>query len=125
MNNDIGLVCLSCGTTYDQESIFSGCPRCFTYTYISNLTVQYNYENLKKTVSRQSFSNSRPGIWRFSNMLPITDSLHFLSIVECNTSLVPLPRVTREAQLKHIFTKAETRKPTLYERLEKIIELLS
>lgn len=113
MNNAVGLMCLNCGSSYALEPIFSGCPKCRTEAFISNLTVQYDYENLKKIVKRQSFSNNRPGIWRFSDLLPVAEPSHFLSIGEGNTPLVPLPRVAKEAKLNHVFAKDETRNPTL------------
>lgn len=112
-NSVVGLVCLSCGSTYDLEPIFSGCPICRTDSFRSNLTVQYDYDELKKIISRKSFSNNRPGIWRFSDLLPIIDSSHFLSIGEGNTPLVPLPRVSEEAKIKHVFAKNEICNPTL------------
>jgi len=113
MNSATGLTCLNCGFNYDLEPIFDGCSKCRTDPFISNLTVQYDYDKLKKVINRHSFHNNRPGIWRFSDLLPITNSSHFLSIGEGNTPLVPLPRVAREAKLNHIFAKNETCNPTL------------
>jgi threonine synthase len=106
-----GLKCLYCGAIYGIEPLFSGCPKCQTNSFHSNLSVQYDYGEDK--LNRGSFHNSRPGIWRFSELLPILDSSHFISIHEGNTPLVPLKRVAREAGLKHLLAKDETRNPTL------------
>lgn len=113
MNYATGLVCLYCGATYGLEPMFAGCPKCQTETFHSNLTVQYDYESLRGKISRESFKNERPGIWRFSDLLPIENPSHFISIHEGNTPLVLLHQVAQKAELKRVFAKDETRNPTL------------
>lgn len=108
-----GLVCLNCGATFELDPLFAGCPACTTENFYANLTVKYDYQVLKGKLGRESFDNDRPGIWRFSDLFPIENPSHFISIGEGNTPLVPLPRVGREAGVENIFAKDETRNPTL------------
>ena len=113
MGHATGLVCLYCGATYGLEPMFGGCPKCQTEKFYSNLTVQYDYESLRGKISWDSFRNGRPGIWRFSDLLPVENPSHFLTIHEGNTPLVSLNHVAKEAGLKKLFVKDETRNPTL------------
>jgi len=106
-----GLKCLYCGAQYGLEPLFGGCPKCQTDNFHANLTVEYDYG--PKEIRKESFHNNRPGIWRFSDLLPIEDPAHFVTIYEGNTALVPLPRVAKEAGLQKVFAKDETRNPTL------------
>lgn len=108
-----GLVCLYCGANYSPEPLFAGCSKCQTETFRANLSVQYDYQALQGKINRESFRNDRPGIWRFSDLLPIENPSHFISIYEGNTPLIPLHRVAKEAGLQRIFAKDETRNPTL------------
>src|SRR3989304_1901434 len=99
MSYATGLVCLYCGATYGLEPLFAGCPKCQTEKFHSNLTVQYDYGALRGKIGFESFHNRRPGIWRFSDLLPIENPSHFLTIHEGNTPLVPLIHVAKEARL--------------------------
>lgn len=108
-----GMVCLNCGATYEIEPLFAGCLACEDESFHANLTVEYDYQVLQEKLSRESFNNNRPGIWRFSDLFPIENPSNFISIGEGNTPLVPLPRVAKEAALKKVFAKDETRNPTL------------
>lgn len=113
MSRARGLVCLYCGATYGMEPMFGGCPKCQTEKFHSNLTVRYDYGPLQGNIGPKSFQNGRPGIWRFSDLLPIEAPSHFLTIHEGNTPLVPLNHVAKAAGLKRVFAKDETRNPTL------------
>jgi len=108
-----GLECLSCGSTFDLEPLFAGCPDCNTGSFRANLTVQYDYKALEGKIKREAFRNGRPGIWRFADLLPVENPSHFISIYEGNTPLIPLPRVAEEAGFSNVFAKDETRNPTL------------
>lgn len=108
-----GLVCLYCGASYGVDPLFGGCPKCQTENFHANLDVQYDYEALRRKINPDSFKNRRPGVWRFSDLLPVENSAHYVSINEGNTPLVPLFRIGQKAGLKRIFAKDETRNPTL------------
>src|SRR6476620_9787053 len=59
------LRCRECGRTWGNQPR-SICDDCF-----SPLEVAYDYDALKKSVSRESISQRPPTMWRYSELLPL------------------------------------------------------
>ncbi|MBI5682901.1 MAG: threonine synthase [Deltaproteobacteria bacterium] len=60
-----GLKCRECGKEYPKEPLHV-CEYCF-----GPLEVNYNYEEIKKVVSRDVISKRPPNMWRYREFLPI------------------------------------------------------
>jgi threonine synthase len=61
----IGLKCRECGQEYPQGPQHV-CERCF-----GPVEIQYDYEAIKKVVSREKISNRARNLWRYRELLPI------------------------------------------------------
>ncbi len=60
-----GLICRECKKEYPAEPLHV-CEFCF-----GPLEVNYNYEEIKKTISRDKISNGPPSLWRYIDLLPV------------------------------------------------------
>src|SRR3989338_6197763 len=60
-----GLKCRECGKTYPAEAIYV-CEFCF-----GSLEVDYDYEALKKIVTRRHIESGPSSLWRYRELLPI------------------------------------------------------
>ncbi|HAG50777.1 MAG TPA: threonine synthase [Deltaproteobacteria bacterium] len=60
-----GLKCRECGKEYPKEALHV-CELCF-----GPLEVDYNYEKIKQSVTREIISKRPPNMWRYKELLPI------------------------------------------------------
>jgi threonine synthase len=61
----LGLLCRECGKTYDIAPVHV-CELCF-----GPLEVQYNYDEIAKTISKTSIADGPISMWRYSDLLPL------------------------------------------------------
>ena len=59
------LVCRECGKEYPTKAIHV-CEMCF-----GPLEVKYNYEEIKKGISRKKIQDGPDSIWRYADLLPV------------------------------------------------------
>jgi len=59
------LRCRECGKTFGNQPR-SICDDCF-----SPLEVIYDYESIRRLVSRQLFTSRAPNLWRYRELLPL------------------------------------------------------
>lgn len=75
-----GLRCRECGHRYPEE-VLCVCEYCF-----GSLEVEYDYEEIKKVLSREKINKREKNVWRYRELLPLkrepTDGL--------NTGFTPL-----------------------------------
>ena len=108
----LGLICTQCAAQYPLGPMFHGCPTCLEKGATSALTVAYDYEAIAKTFDIETWAKPGHGIWRFSDVLPVKDPEHRISLGEGNTALVQ-PRVVCETTgLQNLYIKNETTNPT-------------
>jgi threonine synthase len=60
-----GLKCRECGKEYPKEALHV-CELCF-----GPLEVDYNYDKIKKAVTRETIAKRAPNMWRYKELLPI------------------------------------------------------
>ena len=60
-----GLKCKECGEEYPTKPIYV-CEMCF-----GPLEVSYNYNEIKKTLTKKSIVSRKKNIWRYAELLPI------------------------------------------------------
>ena len=109
------LRCVNCYAEYPLNShMYEGCPSCRTERFASSLSPTYDYERLRQSVSRDYFSQRRRevGVWKYSELLPIQEAAHRVTLAEGATPLVRCERWARELGLKGIYVKDESRNPT-------------
>ena len=61
----IGLKCRECGQDYAIEPLHV-CETCF-----GPLEIQYDYDAIKKSISREKIAGREPNLWRYRELLPI------------------------------------------------------
>ena len=103
----LGLKCRETGRKYEKKPIHV-CEMSF-----APLEVDYNYEKIKKTISRKSIENGPLSMWRYADLLPLDGE----PVTGLNTGFTPLIRARNLAEAlgtKEIYIKDDTVcRPTL------------
>jgi threonine synthase len=105
-----GLSCLRCGATYPVGRMFEGCPRCAPESP-SNLTTRYDYERIRRSVSRDDIRDRPRTMWRYRELLPV-DAADVVSIHEGWTPLIHCRRLGAQMGLRRLYVKEESRSAT-------------
>ncbi|MEE2619192.1 MAG: threonine synthase [Candidatus Poribacteria bacterium] len=107
MEKILGLKCRETGRKYEKKPIHV-CEMSF-----APLEVDYNYEEIKKTISRKSIENGPLSMWRYADLLPLDGD----PVTGLNTGFTPLIRAKNLAEAlgaKEIYIKDDTVcRPTL------------
>jgi threonine synthase len=74
------------------------------------LWVRYDLEAIAAAVDRDALRQRPPGMWRYSELLPLADEP--VSLGETMTPLLDAPRLAAHLGLKHLRIKDESRLPT-------------
>ena len=99
------LRCRVCGEGYPLEAL-SACERCF-----GPLEVDYDYEEIRGAVSRQSIEAGPRTIWRYRALLPIASEKPVDLGVGC-TPLIRAERLGRVLGLDNLYLKNDCVNPT-------------
>ena len=100
-----GLRCRECARTYPAEALHV-CDFCF-----GPLEVDYDYERLAATVTREAIAAGPQTIWRYAPLLPVDDPAPIDLGVGC-TPLVRAERLGAELGLPDLWLKNDTTNPT-------------
>lgn len=95
------LYCIKCGTKYDVEDFYYGCPKCYEKGERASLGFIYNNSKIVKA--------DGVGIQKYSNRLPYID---LPSMGEGNTPVVSIDRLAEDLELKSVHVKNEFQNPT-------------
>ncbi|HEX2033191.1 MAG TPA: threonine synthase [Chloroflexota bacterium] len=101
----LGLRCRECGQQYAIEPIHV-CDFCF-----GPLEVQYDYEHLARTVTRESIERGPLNIWRYHDLLPV-EELADTGWRVGYTPLQPAPNLGRALGLQDLWIKNDSVNPT-------------
>ena len=101
------LKCTRCGETFLQEEFLQLCPKCKGI-----LNVCYDYEAIKQNLTAQELQKRSFGIWKYSELLPITSRSSIVSLGEGGTFLHKCERLGRTLGLENLYIKNETTNPT-------------
>ena len=100
-----GLRCRECGREYPQEPLHV-CEFCF-----GPLEVVYDYEALRKDLSRDKIEAGPLSMWRYKDLLPVNSE----EVVDINAGFTPLIRahnLARELGLKELYIKNDSVNPS-------------
>ena len=97
--------CVKCKTEYAQGAPCS-CPRCG-----GPIEIDYDYEVISKTISKQKLMAREPGVWKYGELLPVQGPSK-VTIGEGGTRLVKSERLAKTVGLRNLFIKNETENPT-------------
>jgi threonine synthase len=89
-----------------------GCPACRTEQYVANLAVKYDYEAIAASVTPAMVAGRPPTLWRYRELLPVSDPAHIVSLGEGMTPLLPIPDIGRQLGIQQLYLKNESLNPT-------------
>ncbi len=72
----------------------------------------YDIDRIRKNVDRDEVARRPRGIWRWSELLPVRDPAHVVSLHEGDTPLIHAERLGGELGLRRLFILDESRNPT-------------
>ena len=76
------------------------------------LLARYDLDALRLEVRREQIAARPAGLWRWHELLPVTDPAHILTLGEVETPLLPLANSHRPAGFTPAIVKDESRLPT-------------
>jgi threonine synthase len=76
------------------------------------MTIQYDYSAIREGLSKESLASRSPTLWRYNELLPISEKRNTISLSEGYTPLVAAERMGPSLGLSHLLLKDETRLPT-------------
>lgn len=101
------LKCKECGAEYEPKAIHV-CEFCF-----GPLEVSYNYDALRRQVTRESIEAGPNSIWRYRPLLPVATD----NVIDVGTGMTPLVKANRLARrlgIKNLYIKNDAvNMPTL------------
>jgi threonine synthase len=74
------------------------------------LLVRYDLEAVAKAITKEDLARRPAGMWRYRELLPVRQAASIVSLGECETPLVRLPKL--EAGRGQLIVKDESRLPT-------------
>ncbi len=104
MANKFALQCRECGTTYPPTKKYI-CEECF-----GPLEVAYDYDLIH--INRKTFKSRPLNLWRYKELLPITD---FSKVVDIGAGYTPLHKADKLCEklgLKKLYIKNDAVNPT-------------
>jgi threonine synthase len=105
MSHVRGLKCRECGRLYPAEALHV-CEYCF-----GPLEVDYDYEAIRATVSRERIAAGPRSMWRYRDFLPIEDD----RVVDLGSGYTPLVRadnLARALGLRELYLKNDAVNPS-------------
>ncbi|MCX8023854.1 MAG: threonine synthase [Thermanaerothrix sp.] len=101
------LICSECQQRYSPHEPQRFCPQC-----TAPLIACYDLETGRCHLDRDRFAHRPHGLWRWHELLPITDSRYQITLGEGDTPTLPLPRLGGHLGISYLFLKDESLNPT-------------
>lgn len=99
------LKCRECGQEYEKAAKYV-CEFCF-----GPLEAAYDYEKIKKDISREKIASRALNIWRYREFLPVEGSV-YNTLEEGFTPLIKAERLGAELGLPNLYLKNDCANPT-------------
>ena len=96
-----GLKCRECGRAYPKEAIYV-CEYCF-----GSLEVDYDYEAIKKTLTRKKIAEGPKSLWRYRELLPL-DKEPTVGLSAGFTPFFRAKNLARELALDELYIKDDS-----------------
>ncbi|CAN5646124.1 hypothetical protein BH23GEM1_BH23GEM1_04600 [soil metagenome] len=101
------LECGACGARHDAAILHNVCAHCG-----KPLLAPYDLAAAGETLTRESLRARRSDLWRYAEVLPVTDAANIVSLGEGSTPLVAAPRLGAELGCGGVYIKDEAGNPT-------------
>jgi threonine synthase len=96
-----GLRCRECGRDYPKELI-AGCEDCF-----APLEVEYDYDGIARTLTREKIASRERSLWRFRELLPLEGD-PVVGSASGGTPFIRADRLGRKLGLRHLYLKNDS-----------------
>ena len=100
------LECSRCGTRYDAGQVQGTC------SCGAPLLARYDIALVRAQVSRDDLAGRPPDLWRYHELLPVSDASRVVSLGEGMTPLLALPRLGQSIGVPRLWMKDEGLTPT-------------
>lgn len=100
------LICIGCGLKYSPSEVIYKCSRCGDL-----LSVEYDGKLMRAKVALRWRARAL-SVWRYAELLPISDRSKVVSLGEGGTSLNRCDRLGRYLGLREVYVKNEGENPT-------------
>jgi len=111
MGKPIALRCITCNTEYEPHALDYTCPTCGPRR--GTLEVLYDYDALRRTLSRDTFAASgRSSMWRYLPLLPVDEERFIQPLRVGWTPLYRFPELASELNLSDLYVKDDGQNPT-------------
>jgi threonine synthase len=107
MNNVTHLECAACGTSYAAGNLHNLCVNCG-----KPLLVRYDLGRAGQTLTRQALKGRRADMWRYREVMPVSDDANIVTLGEGFTPLLLTPRLGDSVGLMRLYIKDESLNPT-------------
>lgn len=101
------LKCEQCGSEFSPDKEIYVCDKCG-----GKLTVSYEYDKISKEISKEKLERREDGIWRYKELLPVSDEEFMLTMGEGNTPLIEAEGLEKVLRMDNLWLKDETQNPT-------------
>jgi threonine synthase len=101
------LSCSLCGQEFDPAALQTFCAKCKT-----PLVSHYDLNSLKQAVQRAEITSRRPGMWRWHELLPVSDPAAIVTLGEGDTPMLSVPRLGNDLGMPGLLIKDESLNPT-------------
>ena len=101
------LECSKCGDTYPHTVPQNVCPACG-----KPLLARYALDQVAATWTRETLLSRPASLWRYSELLPISDPADRVTLGETMTPLIHAKRLGAKFGLSEVWVKDESRLPT-------------
>jgi len=107
MNFLTHLACSECGKTFDAAQVQTYCHACN-----APLLAIYDLNLARTTLDRDAISHRPRGMWRWHELLPVSDPGNFITLGEGDAPLLVLTRLGTTLGLTNLYVKDESLNPT-------------
>lgn len=101
------LECTKCSATFEQEKPITVCSKCG-----GSLLARYDLQAAKGKVTKASFANAMPGMWRYHELLPVNNLEGIATMYEGMTPMMPTVRLGKQLGIPNLLFKNEGMNPT-------------
>ncbi len=101
------LRCSFCNEEYDSKEHIYCCKK-----DQKRLEIVYFYNQLTDVIDRSTLEKRKPGVWKYSELLPVRDNTKIVSLNEGGTRLRRCDRLSEILRVNNLYAKDETSNPT-------------
>jgi threonine synthase len=101
------LECSNCARSFETPGVHTYCPECRL-----PLLAVYDMDKARSQVDRDEIYGRGRGMWRWHDLLPLSDPSNLVTLGEGDTPILRLDRLGAQLGLKQLYLKDESINPT-------------